>query len=183
MDWAKAGHTALTILIPVALVALTFFLYDLWERRHGHDSMHKPKDNAESPRTPVVGLANPMRAVESVGDINSAVGCNIHAPEGAEDEKFFVFRIDPPLGDYRFTLNGRHYCLRASRTEDDITGVYVSNGTLTEAAGASREIGPVMIEGNCFTRFFRGDMQYALTSSDAELGEFGRTAKSLANDI
>ena len=183
MDWAKAGQIALKILIPALLVAASFFFYDLWERRHGHDSMHKPKENADDPSTPVVGLANPMRRMESIEDINSAVGCNMQRAADASDEQFFVFNTKPPLGDYRFTLEGRSYCLRASRTEDDITGVYVSGGTLTDAAGAMREVEPVIIEGSCFTRFFRGDMQYALTSSDAELAGFRSVAQSLANKI
>ena len=178
MNW----EIVITILISVAAVAAAYFFYGLWERRHGHDSMHEPQEKADDAIRPLIGLANPMREVESIDDINSAVGCDMRRPDGAEDEEYFVIWTVSPMGDYRFSLAGRRYCLRAAKTEEDITGVYVSDGTLTEALGGRSGAEPVMIEGHSFMRVFRGDMQYALYSDDAELRELAEAARALKLD-
>jgi|GEM_PF-277338 len=140
------------------------------------------KGSSESPSAGL-GLANPVKDMNDIASVNARVGCHMAVCPGAAAQSFAVIDTEPPLGQYNFILGGARYTLRACRTEEDITGVWVDGGTLTDRLKGARETGPVSIGGWCFTRFFIDDMQYALCSPDAGLEAFADTAKSLERQI
>lgn len=78
------------------------------------------------------GMPNPMTEVASLDELNAAAGCNLVKPGvmGVSDEKFFTINCgDYTIGEYQFTVAGVNYTLRAAATTEDISGVYVGEGT------------------------------------------------------
>lgn len=134
----------------------------------------EPTEAAE----PFAGLANPMREVASIDEVNDAVGCAI-IPLNKEwyevkDEQFFVFSTDPVMGEYRFVLNGVEYRLRASVTRDIICGYYPDGGVELEELERNLDnpyaIVKFTIDGEqySFTRWYLGGMQYSLVANADE---------------
>lgn len=125
-------------------------------------------------------LPNPLRRAESLDAVNSAVGCRMPRIGGATDESFTVIASKPPLGWYSFTLEGTQFHLRAGRTEDDLTGVYLAGGTLTDLLNGERETGPREAEEFTWLRRFDGDMQYALWAANCPRELFDRAAEAVS---
>ncbi len=103
---------------------------------------------------PTTYIPNPMQEKNSLEEINSFAGTDIQRPLAFEltNEKFFVINTDIPVADYRFSIDKNEYTFRASRSNEDISGVYGNISTLT--------------------RWYIDDVQYSLFSEsddDAEL--------------
>ena len=126
----------------------------------GAPSSAPAADNTSAP-TGGMMLVNPMQAKTSLDEVNNAVGCSMKAPADltVSDEQFFV--ISGTVGEYRFTADGISYTLRVSATTDDISGVYVNGAAL----GAG-EADTAIFDGGMWTRWFDGDLQYSLVSSE-----------------
>lgn len=91
-------------------------------------------EEPQKPEEPIVGpgTTNPMTEVASLDEINAATGCNMTKPGvmGVSDEEFYTIASgDYTIGEYRFTIGGVNYTLRAAATTEDISGVYVGEGT------------------------------------------------------
>lgn len=71
------------------------------------------------------GLPNPMS--ESDAGSLAAEGLFLPAPEGAAEAAYFRYDMgkEPPLGELRFTLDGKEAALRAQRT--DLTELTISD--------------------------------------------------------
>jgi len=78
-------------------------------------------------------LVNPMQEKSSLEEINAAAGTDIQRPLGFElsDEKYFVINTEPIVADYRFCIGDNNYTFRASKSVEDISGVYGDTGSLT----------------------------------------------------
>lgn len=115
---------------------------------------------------PSVGLANPMEQMETLEAINAKIGCAMHPPEGfsTENESFYVINTQPNVGQYRFDADGITYTLRAAATKEDISGIYLTDGTFGQVADQTGSDTLTFDEGQC-TRWFVGGMQYTLHSS------------------
>ncbi len=113
-----------------------------------------------------VGLANPMEQMENLEAINAKIGCSMHTPEGffTENESFFVINTQPTVGQYRFDAEGITYTLRAAATKEDISGVYLTDGTFGQVADQTGSDTLTFAEGQC-SRWFVGEIQYTLHSS------------------
>lgn len=84
-------------------------------------------------KQPNVQLANPMQEKNSLDEINDAADTDIQKPQAfiVKDEKFFVINTADPVADYRFSIGENNYTLRASKSADDISGVYGDTGSIT----------------------------------------------------
>ena len=169
----------LTIVLAAAVVGLFIASGKRDRQKYSARPSDLPSENKKTGSGGLCGMPNPIRELSTAEEVNEAVGCKIKKLPDAEDERFSIITTEPVLGQYDFTYGGARYTLRASRTEGDITGVYVSGGTLTDTL-TSREVGPTEIEGCRFMRFFRGDMQYTLYSPDAELASFAIVGEKLS---
>lgn len=78
-------------------------------------------------------VVNPMQEKSSLEEVNAAAGTDIQRPLAFElsDEKYFLINTEIPLADYRFSIGENDYTFRASKSMDDISGVYGDIGTLT----------------------------------------------------
>ena len=78
-------------------------------------------------------LVNPMQEKSSLEEINAAAGADIQRPLSFElsDEKYFVINTEPIVADYRFSIGDNSYTFRASKSVEDISGVYGDTGSLT----------------------------------------------------
>ena len=116
---------------------------------------------------PETQMVNPMEKVNGFEDINAGIGCNMHAAEGfeVENESFYLINAQPKVGQYRFDLDGITYTLRAATSKEDISGIYLPEGTFGQVADQSGEDTIVFAEGQC-TRWFVGEMQYTLHSNN-----------------
>lgn len=116
-------------------------------------------------------LVNPMQKRESLADINAAVGCTISEPAGyvPENVSYYVFNISPLLGQYKFTVDGIGFTLRASATADDISGVWHGGKTLGSLADENGT-DTLLLDDAVWVRWFVGEMQYSLyaESTDAD---------------
>lgn len=77
-------------------------------------------------------LVNPMKEV-TAEEMVQASGIPLHAPENAEDVRYFTITTDNMvIGQMDFTLNGKAYTYRATSAELDATvlsGVYFTKNT------------------------------------------------------
>lgn len=82
---------------------------------------------------PSTQLVNPMQEKSSLEEINATAGTNIQRPLAFElsDEKYFVINTEPIVADYRFCIGDNNYTFRASKSAEDISGVYGNTGSLT----------------------------------------------------
>lgn len=82
---------------------------------------------------PTTYIPNPMQEKTSLHEINAAAGSDIQKPLAFEvsGEKFFVINTETPVADYRFSIGENNYTFRASRSIEDISGVYGDMGALT----------------------------------------------------
>lgn len=78
-------------------------------------------------------MVNPMQEKSSLAEINAAAGTDIQRPLAFEvtEEKFFVINTETPVADYRFSIGENKYTFRASKSSEDISGVYGDIGALT----------------------------------------------------
>ena len=135
----------------------------------------------------LVGMANPIRELSSLAEVNEAVGCNmVHiGAMGVEEKGFRIIETDDlTIGEYEFAVNGTDYCLRAGRSSDDISGIYSGGKTagmlIDEEAGVGKDGTAVTTEGRV-SRWFDGDMQYTLYSSNADEAVFAAASDELKN--
>lgn len=119
-------------------------------------------------------IPNPMTEVASADEINSRIGCFIKSLDGAEEEKYTVFSGETELGEYRFSVDGAEYVLRAAKTAEDISGVYTAEGLLGDIVepdtvkDCSEEV--------FYEKWFDGDMQYSLYGSNTVAADFDTVA-------
>ena len=115
--------------------------------------------------TGIDGVPNPIEEVDSVEDFEAIGVTKIHAPIKAENVKYSV--IDNTIAQIEFEYKGNAYCLRASKEEEDIAGLYgetvaekdiSSHGKLTQIADG---------ENNYYkAEWKRGEVNYTLTNTD-----------------
>lgn len=114
-------------------------------------------------------LINPMQKQDSLETVNEIIGCRMQEPAGyaVENASYYVYNVTPKMGQYKFTVDGIEYTLRAAKTTDDISGVYYKGMTLGAYAdeNAKAEKTTVFLDDGMWTRWFDGEMQYSLWSS------------------
>lgn len=76
------------------------------------------------------GVPNPLEESSEEGLIE-ITGIDLPAPEGAENVEYFYYRIEPPLAEMRFTLNGTDAVLRGQPT--DLTSFPLSGEEVLES--------------------------------------------------
>lgn len=121
-----------------------------------------PAPESEAQEEPVIGMANPMEAMESLDEVNQAVGCHLShlGVMGVTDVMYNVYHIgEYDVGEYVFEFLGAEWTSRAARTENDISGVYVSGDVLSAFGEADT---PFEEGGYYYTRWFDDDMQYSI---------------------
>lgn len=145
------------VIVTVLALALAF----------GVTACSSQKKTEPEPELPMAGMPNPVMEKESLEEINEAAGTKlVHPPVmGATDEVFIVINSDPVIAEYHITINGVPYLCRAARTEEDITGVYLDEGTLGEkvADGESTNAG-----GYSITKWFADGVQYVIYTEDED---------------
>lgn len=119
-------------------------------------------------------IPNPMTEVASADEINSRIGCFMKSLDGAEEEKYTVFSGETELGEYRFSVDGAEYVLRAAKTAGDISGVYTAEGLLGDIVepDAVKDCG----EGAFYEKWFDDDMQYNLYGNNTVAADFDTVA-------
>lgn len=77
------------------------------------------------------GMPNPWTQYNSLEELNEAFGTNIvHPPVmGVTDEVFQGLAGEYGIAEYKFQVNGTPYTIRSSAAFEDISGVYVGDGT------------------------------------------------------
>ena len=82
---------------------------------------------------PSAQLVNPMQEKSSLEEINAAAGTDIQRPLAFElsNEQYFLINTEIPVADYRFCIGDNNYTFRASKSVEDISGVYGDVGSLT----------------------------------------------------
>ena len=115
-------------------------------------------------------IPNPMTEVASADEINSRIGCFMKSLDGAEEEKYTVFSGETELGEYRFSVDGAEYVLRAAKTAGDISGVYTAEWLLGDIVEPDtvKDCG----EGVFYEKWFDGDMQYSLYGISTSAEDF-----------
>ena len=143
-------------------------------------------EEPQKPEEPIVGpgTTNPMTEVASLDEINAATGCNMTKPGvmGISDEKFFTINAgDYTIGEYRFTVGGVDYRLRAAATTEDISGVYVGEGTAFPEV--KEGIDYVDADGTKLARWFDLNGQHVLSAmGEIDDETFAGIAEELCND-
>ena len=108
------------------------------------------------------GMPNPIVSYQSLDEINAVVGCALVAPAdySITDETYSV--IGGTVAEYTFLMDGLRFTVRAARTTDDISGIYVGDGTASDLIPADDPYAIVEANGGLYTRWFLGGMQYSL---------------------
>lgn len=109
-----------------------------------------------------VGIANPVHTVDSLEALNDMYQICLTKPSvmGVTDETFsYIDSSDAPIAQYTFAVNGVEYIYRCASTVNDISGMWVSNGTLFDSLEGE---GTVDIDGIKGARWFTLEGQYCL---------------------
>lgn len=112
--------------------------------------------------------ANPMTAVDSLEELSEMGNCAMIKPEGVEitDEAFYMIEGEPQIFEYSFKVDGIECFLRFADADidQDISGIYVKDGTLFEGAEGER----IYIENDDLKaqRWVTVDGQYVFVAKD-----------------
>ena len=92
-------------------------------------------------------MVNPMVEV-TPEELESTIGVALVPPEGAEDVKYFV--INSVLGEVQFMYDGLEYNYRVQKTAEfqDISGMYITSGSMTEIDYSSTPALTVNVDEN-----------------------------------
>lgn len=123
----------------------------------------------EAPADDVIGgqTVNPITELASLAELNEACKVAFVQPGvmGVTDEKFMTIDCgEYVIGEYDFTVNGLEYFFRCASTTDDISGVYLADGSLF--GNVDGEVDVVSAEGWKGSRWFTIDGQYTLAVND-----------------
>lgn len=117
-------------------------------------------------------IVNPIAEYTSIDEINDVVGCSMKTYPNSSSEKFSV--ISANIAQY--VVDGK-YTFRASQTTDDISGVYVSGGTISQVANEDEIY--AQDETTYYVYWFVGEMQYSLYGQDTDLDSFTEVYNAL----
>lgn len=117
-----------------------------------------------------LGITNPMTEYGSLDEINEIVGSKLvrSSVMGVTGEKFYTVDCgDFTMADYRFEVNGNPYSLRCAPVADqDISGIYVGNGTAFPDKPGTDDIEFCLESGVQAARWFTMDGQYVLSAEE-----------------
>ena len=94
----------------------------------------EPPADVTDPANVTAQIPNPVVDVDSAEAFNE-LGITLEAPENAQDVYYSI--ISGTIAQIQFTADGARYNLRASKTEDDISGVYGSLKETKELKGGA----------------------------------------------
>ncbi len=160
-------------LILTALMAfvLLFSACAGTERETGTDpadeSMTEETTSAEPdptyPSVDVAQMPNPMAPADSPAAF-AELGIAIDAPDGAENTSYYV--ISGQIAEVNFLLDGKGYCLRASKVDGDIAGLYGEEKAETLSDGAVLTVISAGEAEWLRLTWDKDDVHYALTNTD-----------------
>lgn len=127
-------------------------------------------------------LPNPITEQDGLDALNAAAGSAMKQPAGLTATEESWSTIDSGdgliLGQYEFTCDGARYTLRAAKTTGDISGVWQDGKPLGDTA--ETDIPDfTTAEGDHWSRWFDGEMQYSLYSADADTDAFETVRNAL----
>ncbi|MDO4378475.1 MAG: hypothetical protein Q4C64_04895 [Erysipelotrichia bacterium] len=111
------------------------------------------------------GISNPITQYQSLEEINVTIGSVMKNYPQAEAENYTV--ISQTIGQYQF--DGK-YTLRAAKTVEDISGVYIDGQTVS--ALSQEDVIYSVNDNTYYVYWFKGDMQYSLYGINCNLSEF-----------
>ena len=133
----------------------------------------EPESSNDAAGVELVGMPNPMAEMDSVEAVNREVGCYIRTMkdmnEKVTDESFTVIRGEPKIGQYSLLIGGIPITVRAGITEGDISGIYMSDGTMPGDHLTEQDPYAIVDTGyGVWTRWFVGGMQYCILAGDGK---------------
>ena len=129
----------------------------------------------------ISGVANPMTEISSIEELSEIVNGALTRIEGATNEKYFTYAVEPIMAEYQFDFEGFSCRLRFSKADitQDISGVYVDDGTAFE--GATDEDHYITNDDCKLHRWFTSDGQYILIVDDEEDAMSFETFEKISN--
>ena len=111
-----------------------------------------------------VGVPNPIEDAEDAGEFGE-LGITLDAPAGSENVKYSI--IDNAIAQVDFEYEGHAYTLRASKTEEDIAGIYGETVSEKSLAGGAT-LYEIADGGNTLYKveWTRNGTNYSLTNAD-----------------
>lgn len=153
------------------------------------EAVSEPEETTEpesaAQEEPVIGMANPVEAQESLQAVNDAVGCKlVHlAVMGVTDTAYNTINVgEYTIGEYDFEFQGGDWSFRAAPTENDISGIYVSEGVISDCG--DEDVTAFEIEGYFYCRWFVEEMQYSLAcqhNGEVTLEQFQMAVDEMQN--
>ncbi len=124
-------------------------------------------------------VVSPYTDYSDISSVNEAAGTAIKESTLSDITEVGYNTIDNVsflIAQYSFDYNGISYTVRAAKTEDDISGIYVEDGTIS-AKAADETI--IEIDGTYFVRWFENGIQYNLFASDTNSEAFNLVYESV----
>lgn len=124
-------------------------------------------------------VVSPYTDYSDISSVNEAAGTAIKESTLSDITEVGYNTIDNVsflIAQYSFDYNGISYTVRAAKTEDDISGIYVEDGTISSKT-ADETI--IEIEGTYFVRWFENGIQYNLFASDTNSEAFNLVYESV----
>ena len=124
-------------------------------------------------------VVSPYTDYSDISSVNEAAGTAIKESTLSNIAEVGYNTIDNVsflIAQYSFNYNGASYTVRAAKTEDDISGIYVEDGTIS-AKAADETI--IEIDGTYFVRWFENGIQYNLFASDTNSEAFNLVYESV----
>lgn len=124
-------------------------------------------------------VVSPYTDYSDISSVNEAAGTAIKESTLSDITEVGYNTIDNVsflIAQYSFDYNGISYTVRAAKTEDDISGIYVEDGTISSKT-ADETI--IEIDGTYFVRWFENGIQYNLFASDTNSEAFNLVYESV----
>lgn len=124
-------------------------------------------------------VVSPYTDYSDISSVNEAAGTAIKESALSDITEVGYNTIDNVsflIAQYSFDYNGISYTVRAAKTEDDISGIYVEDGTISSKT-ADETI--IEIDGTYFVRWFENGIQYNLFASDTNSEAFNLVYESV----
>ncbi len=124
-------------------------------------------------------VVSPYTDYSDISSVNEAAGTAIKESTLSDITEVGYNTIDNVsflIAQYSFDYNGISYTVRAAKTEDDISGIYVEDGVISSKT-ADETI--IEIDGTYFVRWFENGVQYNLFASDTNSEAFNLVYESV----
>lgn len=127
-------------------------------------------------------IVTPYLTLETIGELNAKGACNIKRIDSTNESFIYIFTAD--ICEYNFTIDDVIYTIRSKSSNEDISGIYLTDfdGTLGQTV-KEKDVKPTVNgEGYVWARWFDDTTQYFLSAVNVSKEDFTKVYNFMIED-